>query len=377
MPRRKSPLDKYPELRERLAALPDHPGVYFFRDTTGAIIYIGKSVSLRSRVRSYFTGKPDSNKTGRLRQEIAALDWQITGSELEALLLESRLVKRHLPRFNRMLRAFHPRPYLRVDLDDPYPRLDVTREPRRDGARYFGPYRRMDDLEQVVETLSGALGLRNCPERGAALPARPCYRAEIAKCAAPCAGQISVKEYRARVLEVVDGLEGRGQPIYQRLEGSMALAADQLRFELAARLRDALTQFRQLAGRQHALQSAVARLSLLAVCPSAREDSVCLFLFLGGRLRHQLDVPYAELADPLRRSTLAHELAAVSPPEAPDDGVYLDSAALDEVQIISGWMKQKTREGYCVDLPEETPDARALRIAGALTDTATPARRAA
>src|SRR6185369_2485748 len=127
-------------LKARLQEVPSRPGVYLFRDQSGAIIYVGKSVCLRDRVRSYFTGQPATRKLRRLRREIQRIDWQLTGSELEALLLESRLVKQYLPRFNTLLRAVRASPYLRVDWADPYPRLEITRAPSADGADYFGPF---------------------------------------------------------------------------------------------------------------------------------------------------------------------------------------------------------------------------------------------
>src|SRR5262249_17619893 len=118
-----------PELQARLKEVPSRPGVYLFHDQSSAIIYVGKSVCLRDRVRTYFSGRPATRKLRRLRREINAIEWQLTGSELEALLLESRLVKQHLPRFNTLLRNFRASPYLRIDWEDPFPLLEITREP--------------------------------------------------------------------------------------------------------------------------------------------------------------------------------------------------------------------------------------------------------
>src|SRR4051794_36944556 len=130
-----------PEVRRRLGCLPDGPGVYLFRDAQGQIIYIGKSIHLRQRVRSYFQGRADeSRKLLRLRQEARSIAWISTGSELQALLLESRMVKRHLPRFNVQLRNYRNYPFIRVDLADTYPRLEVTRVLQRDEAQYYGPF---------------------------------------------------------------------------------------------------------------------------------------------------------------------------------------------------------------------------------------------
>src|SRR5262249_19345367 len=264
-------------LRRSLEALPARPGVYFFRDAEGHMIYIGKSVSLRDRVRSYFTGTPATRKLRRLRREIRSVDWQATGPDLGALLLESRLVKQPQPRFNTMLRGFRAATYIRLDWSDPFPRLEITRQPRVDGADYFGPFRSQDALEAAVSTVADALRLRTCQLPGHRLSGtRPCYRMEFGYCAAPCAAQVTVTEYRETVVEAAGIFGGQGESPLHVLEERMAEAAEHLRFETAARLRDALEAIRGASGRQQALQSAIRRLHLLAACPSVREDALSL-----------------------------------------------------------------------------------------------------
>jgi excinuclease UvrABC nuclease subunit len=361
------------DLKRRVAELPQRPGVYQFLDTAGAIIYIGKSVRLRDRVRSYFTGRAPTRKLSRLRREIAGLDWIETGSELEALLLESQLVKRHLPRYNTLLRDFRAAPYLRIDWHDPFPRLEVTRTVKADGAEYLGPFGSRGALAAAVDAIANAVQLRTCEGSGAGLPGtRPCYRLELGHCLGPCAGA-AAEEYRAAMRSAADLFAARGDSPLRLLEEKMHAAADQLRFEAAARLRDALAAIRAASGRQQALLSAVRRLNLLAACPSRREDQVALFLFAAGRLVLQKEVAVAALREPAARTRLAAEVAAVQaaqpPPPADVTPETLPPAALDEIQIVSAWMRQRTREGVHLELPPGSdPGQRADQIGSWLAD---------
>lgn len=339
-------------LLERLDALPAGPGIYRFYDVSGAIIYIGKSICLRNRVRSYFTGAAANKKLRRLRREVTELDWCETGSELEALLLESRLVKQHHPRFNVLLREFFPRPYVRVDLRTPFPRLEITRQPKRDGAAYFGPFGSQATLESAVGVMEDTLQLRNCDTPNHRLAAHgACYRHELGTCSAPCLGIVPQEAYRQAVDTACAVFEGHGDEMLRTLRTRMESAADRLQFETAARLRDALRSVEAVAGRQQALRSAVEELSLVAACASRRHDSLCVFVFRSGRLAFQADVGFSELHDSShRRQWVQRFLRAERPPANSEDGI--DAALLDEVQIITAWMKQRTQEGSYLRLDE-------------------------
>jgi excinuclease UvrABC nuclease subunit len=319
--------------------------VYRFYDVGGGLIYVGKSVRLRDRVRSYFTGKADCKKIRRLRQEVSAIEWDETGSELEALLLESRLVKRNQPRFNVLLRGFIPSPYVRVDHTDPFPRLEITRAPERDGASYFGPFRRQDSLEAAVGALTDGLLLRDCATPGERLPgSKPCYRQELGTCSAPCT-DANPAAYRQAVEAACAALEGSEEGAIGQLRLRMERAAERLQFELAARLRDAARHIQAVAGRQHALRSAVHSLSLVAVCPSRREEHLCLFVFRSGRLVFQDQGSAEEMGHAEARQTWATRLIAAHEAAPAGNLREIDAAQLDEIQIVTAWMKQRTREG--------------------------------
>jgi excinuclease UvrABC nuclease subunit len=365
---------KKTELQARLKELPVAPGIYRFYDATDSLIYVGKSICLRDRVRSYFSGQAATKKLRRMRQEITRLDWEVTGSELEALLLESQLVKRHQPRFNVMLRGFVPLPYVRVDIHDPFPRLEITRSPQRDGAAYYGPFRSQGALEAGVGALADALKLRDCTYPGKKLCGqRPCYRHEFGNCSAPCLGLIDAREYAQSVEKACAVLAGEEQSAIQALQARMERAAERLQFEIAARLRDAVQHIRALSGRQHALISAIRDLSLVAACPSRKTGNLCLFVFRSGRLVFQEEAPVGELHSPVRRKAWAERLAAADLPPARSDTPTIDPEVLDEIQIVTAWMKQKTREGAYWQFPREgDAESAAIGLDGWLAAQVTP-----
>src|SRR5437879_3470810 len=237
----------YEKVRQQLAALPECPGVYLFRDAQGSIIYVGKSICLRKRVRSYFYRRGDeSRKLRRLRQEIRSVQWIRTGSELEALLLESRLVKQNQPRFNTLLKHYRNYPFICVDFKDAYPRLEVTRTLERDEAIYFGPFDNGRNIQQVVDTLSDALKLRTCATPGDALSRqRPCLRLDFGRCEAPCVNPVERQPYLVAVQEACSLFEGKSERLLRVLRVRMEQSADRLQFEAAARMRDAFVNIQR------------------------------------------------------------------------------------------------------------------------------------
>ncbi len=346
-------------LRELLSGVPNLPGIYRFYDAADRLVYVGKSVSLRDRVRSYFTGDPPTAKLRRMRLEVVQFDWELTGSELEALLLESRLIKQHQPRFNVLLKGFVPLPFVRVDWSDPFPRLEVTREPQRDGKTYYGPFHRREVLESAVRALSDTLGLRDCELPGRSLRGTPsCHRYDLGFCTGPCLGNIEEASYKEAARTACEVFEGRDQEALAVLRERMHRAAERLRFEQAGRLRDALIQIQGIAGRQQAILSAVEELSLIAVCPSRSNDRLVGFVFRNGRFVGQIDLARDDLIRQDGRMALAGLLLDVYGAADSVGGMALNSALLDEVQIISAWMRQKTREGQTWVFPRDaTPNS--------------------
>ncbi len=220
--------------KNHLKALPQQPGVYLFKDAQGHVLYVGKAASLRARVSSYFHASADlSPRIKQLMARIADLEVTTTGSEAEALLLESQLIKRHHPKYNIAYRDDKSYPLLKLTAE-PFPRLIVTRERKRDAGRYFGPYPDAGSLHQAVQFLRRVFPLRTCRT----FPKSPCLEYHLGQCLAPCVGYIDEAAYRRIVEDLVAFLEGRREALLRELSRRMARASRDQRFEEAARLRD-------------------------------------------------------------------------------------------------------------------------------------------
>lgn len=228
------------ELEERLAQLPHQPGVYLMKDRSGRVIYVGKAVNLSNRVRSYFN--PGSSDTrafvALLDRLLGSLETVVVSSEKEALLLENELIKKHRPRFNVQWRDDKNFLCLRLANEHRYPRLEMVRRPKRDGARYFGPYASASSIRETVRVVNRFFQLRTCSDHVLESRKRPCLLHQIGRCPAPCVKPIPPEDYQRNVEAVGLFLEGRSEPLIETLRARMKTVAAKLEFEEAARLRD-------------------------------------------------------------------------------------------------------------------------------------------
>lgn len=231
-----------------LAHLPDTPGVYLWKDAVGTIIYIGKANKLRPRVRSYFgSDHADNPKTQRLVEQIAALETIVVPDEAHALILEQNLIKEHRPKYNVMLRDDKTYPCIKVTVQDPYPRVFVTRKIQSDGARYFGPYTDVAAMRRALDVVKRIFTVRSCRwDMPREMPERACLDYHIGRCKAPCVGLQSQADYRAMIDEVVSFLDGRADEVVRRVKERMEAASAAMEFEQAAEMRDAIIRLQKL-----------------------------------------------------------------------------------------------------------------------------------
>ncbi len=242
------------DLTEKLAHLPDQPGVYLMKDAQGKIIYVGKAVVLKNRVRSYFqSSRNHSPKVRSMVARIADLEYIVTASEMEALILECNLIKKHRPKYNISLRDDKSFPYIKVTLNEPFPRVYATRKVVKDGARYFGPYTNAGAVHETLKLLKRLFPLRTCRRLDAP---RPCLQYHIKRCLAPCAGKVNEAEYGDMIKAVCLFLEGRSEDMVKSLRRKMDQAAENLEFEQAARLRDQLQAVEKITEKQNIVTGA-------------------------------------------------------------------------------------------------------------------------
>lgn len=277
------PVDR---LRTTLAELPREPGVYLFRDAAGELIYVGKAKSLRSRVRSYF--RAEAGRDPRLRRLVADIDSVETilaGSEAEALLLESTLIREHTPRYNIQLRDDKSYPYVKVTVQEPFPRVLVTRKLERDGSRYFGPFTDVKAMRRALRVIKSTFTVRSCdyplPDRA---PDRPCLDYHIERCKAPCVGYQSLEDYRDMIDQILEILGGRTTELRRRVTSDMHEAAEGLDYERAAELRDVLKGLVVLRRRQTTVDFRGGDRDVLGIARSGQHTCAVLLRVRDGHL---------------------------------------------------------------------------------------------
>ena len=238
------------DVQDELKKLPPKPGVYIMHDERDTIIYVGKAVNLHNRVRSYF--RKIVGRGPQIDQMVKQIEYIVTDSELEALILENNLIKEHRPKYNTMLKDDKTYPYIKVTVGEPYPRILFARRQQKDKARYFGPYTSAQAVKSTIELLNRMYGLRDCSR---VLPRdfgkeRPCLNLHMERCCAPCTGEVTEEEYRKRVDMALEFLSGRYDPIIRDLTQKMTEASEAMEFEKAIRYRDLLNDVQQVAQKQ-------------------------------------------------------------------------------------------------------------------------------
>ena len=266
---------------EKLSHLPEKPGVYLMKDGQGRIIYVGKAVLLTNRVRSYFqSSRNHSPKVLAMVARIVDLEYIVTGSEIEALILECNLIKKHRPKYNIRLRDDKTYPYIKVTTNEDFPLMYSTRRVQKDGARYFGPYTNAGAVHEVIKLMRKLFPLRSCRTMNAE---RPCLEYHIKRCLAPCAGLVDRVTYGGMIKEVCLLLEGRNDAVVKSLRQRMAVAAEKLQFEQAAKLRDQLAAVKQVAEKQNIVTGAGDQ-DAIGLARSALGTCVQVFFIRNGKM---------------------------------------------------------------------------------------------
>jgi excinuclease ABC subunit C len=263
--------------------MPSGPGVYLMKDERGQIIYVGKAVNLKSRVRSYFRNLSKlDGKTAMLVADIRDLEYFVTGSEQEALILELNLIKRHRPRYNIMLKDDKSYPYLHITAGE-WPRLEVTRRYIEGDGRYFGPFTDSRSVREVLELLRRIFPFRSCTKNLKTVK-RPCLEYDMGRCPAPCSGRVAAEDYHRSIDQITLFLEGRQETVVRRLRQEITAAAAKMEFERAAQIRDRVRDIEQVIAAQRIAIKARGELDTIAYTQDGDESFVMVFFIRGGKL---------------------------------------------------------------------------------------------
>lgn len=239
------------DIKSFLANLSHHPGIYQMIDAKGAVIYVGKAKDIKKRISSYFNNRNKDPKTALLMEHVQDIDFTITSSENEAVILECNLIKKHHPRFNVLLRDDKSYPYILITTQHTYPRIDLYRGPRKKVGMYFGPYPSAYSVRETISLLQKIFQLRTCRDSYFAARTRPCLLYQIGRCSGPCVGLISKAEYEKNVQLAIMFLEGKSQQVVQALQVRMEDAAQKLNYEQAVQYRDQINRLRQIQDKQY------------------------------------------------------------------------------------------------------------------------------
>ena len=267
-----------------LDTLPTRPGCYIYKNSGGEIIYVGKAINLRNRVRSYFHDSEHDFKTRQLVKNIAHIDWIVVDSELEALILEMNLIKKHRPRYNIKLKDDKRYPYIKVHWHMPFPKITVTRQMAQDGSRYFGPYTSVWAVHQTLDVLRRIFPYLTCDREINGKDTRACLFYDIKLCTGPCIGAASEIAYRAMIEDLCSFLQGQTETIVTRMRNEMEQAAEKLQFERAGTIRDQIQAIERVVEKQRVISSDKVDSDVIAMARANGEACVQIFFIRGGKL---------------------------------------------------------------------------------------------
>ncbi len=335
-------MDLSPQLISILDTLPHKPGCYLMKDAAAKVVYVGKAVNLRNRVRSYFHAAAETTpRTAQLVRSIADIEWIVVGSELEALILEMNLIKRYRPKYNVRLKDDKRYPYIKVHWADPFPKVSVTRQMVQDGSRYFGPYTSVWAVHQTLDVLRKIFPYLTCDRVITGQDRRACLWYDLHLCSAPCIGVIAQAEYRATIDDLCRFLQGETEAVVTRLKQDMASASTDERYEKAAALRDQLQAIDRVVEKQKIISNERMDSDVIALARANGDACVQVFLIRNGRLigREYFVLEGTQQTDEaeVMRAFLTqfYDESAHIPPQV------LLPTEVEEARIIEEWLRSR------------------------------------
>jgi excinuclease ABC subunit C len=344
------------DIQEQLKKLPDSPGVYIMKDKDKNIIYIGKAKILKNRVRQYFqSSKHHSPKVQSMVANIAEFEYIVTDSELEALVLECNLIKKHKPRYNILLKDDKHYPYIKVTMNEEYPRIVITRKIEKDGAKYFGPYTSTTAVRETIDLIKKVFWIRTCKKE---FPRdigkeRPCLNYYIKQCLAPCQGNINKESYRQMFRDICAFLDGKQDALIDKLTRDMHEAAERMDFEKAASIRDKINNIKQIAEKQKIISSTLSDQDVVAFAAGEDEACVQVFFIRGGKLigREHFIIDGTSQMESQEVMTSFVKQFYNSTSYIPKEIVLQED--IDEASIIESWLTSRRGSKVYITVPRK------------------------
>jgi len=351
------------QLEEQLKALPANPGVYLFKDEQGKIIYVGKAANLNNRVRSYFgTSSSLSSKIQQLVSKIQDIEFMITNSEQEALILECNLIKKYHPRYNVRLKDDKTFPYLKINVNEEWPGVYITRRIKNDGARYFGPFASAGSVRKTLRLIKKIFPFRSCTKPINGSDKRPCLNYYIHRCLGPCIGAVTKAEYQEVINQVILFLEGKQELVLRELNHRMTAAAQQLQFEKASLLRDQIQAIKRIIEGQKIAITLRGEQDAIALAQNGGQAYIEIFFIRNNKLighdHFTMEGTHDEKPDQIMTNFVKQYYASASyiPP------VILIQYPVDEMSVLTKWLKERRRGNIKLQVPQRGVKKRLINM---------------
>lgn len=361
-----------------LENLPSKPGVYIFKDKKGKPIYIGKAVSIKNRVRSYFADSNRSVKTKALLKHMENLEYIVTDSEVEALILECNLIKKHRPRYNVLLKDDKNYPYIKVTLNEKFPRLVIARKMKKDGAKYFGPYTNSGALRETLRLIRKMFPIRTCKKNLDTTPIkeRECLNYHIKRCSAPCQNNISREDYMSMIQDVMMFLSGRTDELVKKLKQDMQDAAEKLDFERAAEIRDQIFSLERVTERQKIVSSEMEDQDVIAMARGFNQTLVQVFFIRKGKLVERESFTLSGTDNQSREEIIESFIKQYYSGSTFIPKEILIEREIEDIQLIEKWLSDKKGSRVYIKVPQRGQKRKLLDMAAqnallSLDDSAT------
>lgn len=356
------------DLEEELKKLPAKPGVYIMHDARDAIIYVGKAVNLKNRVRQYFqSSRGKSAKIQQMVANIAYFEYIVVDSEMEALVLECNLIKEHRPKYNTMLKDDKSYPYIKVTVNEPFPRVLYVHRQKKDKAKYFGPYTSGYAVKETLELLRKTYCYRNCNKQlsGEKEQGRPCLYYHIGQCKAPCQGNVSQEEYRRSIDEILEFLDGNYAILTKKLTAAMQEASDNLEFEKAAEYRDMINSVNKLTQQQKASDTAGSNRDIIAFATAGDEAVVQVFFIREGKMLGREHFYLTGVENEERSDIMANFIKQyyAGTPYIPRELLLGEALSAEDEALISQWLSAKRGSRVKILVPQRGDKERLIELA--------------
>lgn len=350
---------------EELKKLPDNPGVYIMKDDYGEIIYVGKAISLKNRVRQYFQSSRSSTpKVNALVKNISEFEYIIVDNEIEALILESNLIKKHKPKYNVLLRDDKSYPYIKVTTNEKYPRVIKTRRVLKDGAKYFGPYPSGYAVNDTLEIIRNLYPIRTCNLKldGTRVIDRPCLNYYIERCLAPCQGNVDEKQYREMINEIIMFLNGKEDKLVELIEEKMVEASKKMDFENAAKYRDQINSLKLILEKQKIVSTNIVDQDVIGMARGIEEVCVQVFFIRSGKVvgrEHFIlyDVEHLERSEVLSSFIKQFYLGTAYVPKE----VFVEEE-FEDMEVVSKWLSEKRGSKVSIRIPKRGEKSKLMEM---------------